>query len=72
MINGRRNHDSKDERTGGETVTSETTRGRIGERGWTVRMDERMEKVLYGGYGRGEASFYRGRHLPTDRHYRAK
>lgn len=31
-----------------------------------------MEKVLYGEYGRGEASFYRGRHLPTDRHYRAK
>lgn len=43
------------------------TRGTTRKDGWT-----RMEKVLYGEYGRGEASFYRGRHLPTDRHYRAK
>lgn len=35
--------------------------------------DGRMEEgIIWRVRGRGKASFYRGRHLPTDRHYRAK
>lgn len=38
-----------------------------------VRTDGRMEEgIIWRVRGRGKASFYRGRHLPTDRHYRAK
>lgn len=46
----------------------------LGQKGRRVRMDGRMERRYYmaSTRGRGEASFYSGRHLPTDRHYRAK
>lgn len=51
-------------------------RKRVAE-GWggetRVRTDGRMEEgIIWRVRGRGKASFYRGRHLPTDRHYRAK
>lgn len=53
-----------------EGVATTTT----GQKGRRVRMDGRMERRYYmaSTRGRGEASFSRGRHLPTDRHYRAK
>lgn len=35
--------------------------------GWTDG-----EGIIWRVRGRGKASFYRGRHLPTDRHYRTK